>query len=53
MGNVYLQLEEFDLKELAEECTDLFRLQVDLKNINLNLIIKESENFSLQINNDK
>jgi signal transduction histidine kinase len=39
MGNVYLQLEEFDLKELAEECVNLFRLQAELKNINIQLNI--------------
>jgi signal transduction histidine kinase len=39
MGNVYLQLEEFDLKKMVEECVNSFRLQAELKNIQLNLNI--------------
>jgi signal transduction histidine kinase len=37
MGNVYLQLEEFDIKKMLEDCVNLFRLQAELKNIQLNL----------------
>jgi signal transduction histidine kinase len=53
MGNVYLQLEEFDLKELAEECVDLFRLQAEMKNIHIILNIIEPHNLNNKIYNDK